>query len=618
MFPYKQTQPSETVAPQLHPELHTICRTCLQQSNDTRSIFDLDQTTQLTYSEKVMQCVDVEIYPHDSLPNRICRQCVDDLDVACRFRANCTSSSVVLQTYLSYNGLEEKQLDMMLQPTLAQSVHSDPDDGDEIAIHLDSGVMYTYKPPSGLDVKLVHHSAEDVIFNSGNMKMESLNGNANVPVEEPVNSVAATMAMVEPMHHSSLDGNITLAMESAEATNNDHIEYMFEVVNEPETDDSMLEPAVDVMHVQNTATADRTLRKTTNSMTPDSTNTHSNGKQYSFANRTNAASVKTLQTIRKSHTPNETKPTIEAVTTQPAADGSGVETVIRVKRNLSAPKPSLVCKLCNVTYKHKHALETHMRRHRGDRPHKCDYCEKSFVVPFELQRHMRIHTGQKPYKCQYCERAYSDFGSKTKHERTHTGERPYACHYCDKTFSYSHVLNSHLLVHTGVKKYCCSICGKRFTKSHHLKTHYNTHQITNTDVGTVQGSEIEMPNNSNSKQQSTDVIYTEQLQDELIASKDEQQSSGNGGVLVDSYHHGTGPGLIAATEWTTMVHNNGGGGGGGSATSAAITTEELENVSIVNFADYIIKSDSLDDLLVVQDSGDDELVELVGQPIMHR
>lgn len=150
-----------------------------------------------------------------------------------------------------------------------------------------------------------------------------------------------------------------------------------------------------------------------------------------------------------------------------------------------------------------------------------------------------------------------------------------------------------------------------------MKTHYNTHQITNTDVGTVQGSEIEMPNNSNGKQQSTDVIYTEQLQDELIASKDEQQSSGNGGVLVDSYHHGTGPGLIAATEWTTMVHNND-GGGGGNATSAAITTEELENVSIVNFADYIIKSDSLDDLLVVQDSGDDELVELVGQPIMHR
>uniref|UniRef100_A0A182XKB3 Uncharacterized protein n=1 Tax=Anopheles quadriannulatus TaxID=34691 RepID=A0A182XKB3_ANOQN len=499
MFPYKQTRPSETAAPQLHPELHTICRTCLQQSNDTRSIFDLDQTTQLTYSEKVMQCVDVEIYPHDSLPNRICRQCVDDLDVACRFRANCTSSSVVLQTYLSYNGLEEKQLDMMLQPTLAQSVHSDPDDGDEIAIHLDSGVMYTYKPPSGLDVKLVHHSAEDVIFNSGNIKMEPLTGNADVPVEEPVNSVAETMAMVEPMHHSSLDGNITLAMESAEATKNDHIEYMFEVVNEPETDESMLEPAVDMMHVQNTATADRTLRKTTKSMTPDSTNTHSNGKQYSFVNRTNAASVKTLQTIRKSHTPNETKPTIEAVTTQPAADGSGVETVIRVKRNL------------------------------------------------------------------------------------------------------------------------CSICGKRFTKSHHLKTHYNTHPITKTDVSTAQGSEIEMPNNSNSKEQSTDVIYTEQLQDELIASKDEQQSSGNGGVLVGSYHHATGPGLIAATEWTTMVHNNGGGGGGGgSATSAPITTEELENVSIVNFADYIIKSEGLDDLLVVQDSGDDELVELVGQPIMHR
>lgn len=66
-------------------------------------------------------------------------------------------------------------------------------------------------------------------------------------------------------------------------------------------------------------------------------------------------------------------------------------------------------------------------RHRGDKPYKCEYCERSFVIRFELKRHMRTHTGQKPYGCRYCERKFSDFGSRIKHERSHTGERPYIC-----------------------------------------------------------------------------------------------------------------------------------------------------------------------------------------------
>lgn len=138
-------------------------------------------------------------------------------------------------------------------------------------------------------------------------------------------------------------------------------------------------------------------------------------------------------------------------------------------------KPLKICEICGNSYKFAHALASHMRRHRGEKPFECEQCGKAFVIAFELKRHMRTHTGQKPYQCKYCERKFSDFGSRIKHERSHTGERPYVCTTCGKAFAYSHVLTSHTYIHTGEKKYGCDVCGKRFTKSHHLKAHINIH-----------------------------------------------------------------------------------------------------------------------------------------------
>ncbi|CAD7092470.1 unnamed protein product [Hermetia illucens] len=160
----------------------------------------------------------------------------------------------------------------------------------------------------------------------------------------------------------------------------------------------------------------------------------------------------------------------QAITTKP--DGT---TIIRYRKNVEEQKPLKICEICGNTYKYKHALESHMRRHRNEKPFSCEICGRAFVINFELRRHMRTHTGQKPYACRFCGRKFSDFGSRIKHERTHTGERPYTCETCGKSFAYSHVLSSHILTHTGEKRFACSMCGKRFTKSHHLKAHLNTH-----------------------------------------------------------------------------------------------------------------------------------------------
>ena len=55
--------------------------------------------------------------------------------------------------------------------------------------------------------------------------------------------------------------------------------------------------------------------------------------------------------------------------------------------------------------------------------------------------------------------------------RKHTGERPYTCSFCDASFVHSYDLRNHQRVHTGARPYSCPDCSKTFTRSDHLHRH---------------------------------------------------------------------------------------------------------------------------------------------------
>lgn len=131
-----------------------------------------------------------------------------------------------------------------------------------------------------------------------------------------------------------------------------------------------------------------------------------------------------------------------------------------------------LCSMCGRKYFRKQALQRHLKNHKEEAPHQCEFCSFTSKEANNLKRHMDLHfESKRNFVCEVCGAAFHAKNTLDTHIAfKHNDSRLFQCNVCEATFKVKNALKRHSLVHSELKSHKCW-CGVGFKRLTNLRRH---------------------------------------------------------------------------------------------------------------------------------------------------
>ncbi|KAJ0180940.1 hypothetical protein K1T71_003025 [Dendrolimus kikuchii] len=128
------------------------------------------------------------------------------------------------------------------------------------------------------------------------------------------------------------------------------------------------------------------------------------------------------------------------------------------------------CENCNKMFKSRETLKVHMQRHSGFKRYTCELCAANYYTVAGLCTHKKTHHSTfVTNTCEICGYESKTYSGIYKHKKKHTATNM-CCKLCGKFFKSEEEFNEHKKFHYG-KKYSCPSCERTYNCKKSLKKH---------------------------------------------------------------------------------------------------------------------------------------------------
>ncbi|XP_063533397.1 titin-like [Cydia strobilella] len=190
-----------------------------------------------------------------------------------------------------------------------------------------------------------------------------------------------------------------------------------------------------------------------------------------------------------------------------------------IKRKLNSRASSLVCEICNKSFRQHSYLVSHKLQHKkedtklANKPQpteksvfSCETCKKEFRKLHHLVQHRLIHNPAQSRALRKTSSEQKELPKNFKASKIDDQSAGFRCEPCDKSFRKLHHLVEHRETHDGINRQRsnsitqekekekltpppqCDICKKTFRKLHHLIEHKEQHLETSSEKSDDQKS----------------------------------------------------------------------------------------------------------------------------------